>query len=306
VKRAGELREAIKQFTLHWQGKQLNVTASIGIAAFPDHGSTYDELMKAADDALYSAKAGGRDRVEDPAGSHQKDSQKISQLFSSHRDLLSCNHAGSVLARLAEFASCICTQGYGSAVGNLLPEHHRPGSPAEMVTDLAVSMTPRMPGREGDLLRKALEEALLEAAGLGYELHSLEIDRGLQSFLIRRGVFAFIELFLSLYVFDVVALRMQDSFGPAASSDASISMSMLALERRCRNVVRSVAKDLGLKTRVAELQGNKRLGAAITRAIEERFTTEEASAGSERPADSRAPANAVPSRYAAKRMNRIS
>jgi diguanylate cyclase (GGDEF)-like protein len=307
MKRAGELRHAIKKFNVHWQGKQFNVTVSIGIAAFPDHGSTYDELMKAADDALYTAKAGGRDRVDDPAANRPKDGQRIFQLFSSHRDLLSCNQAGSVLARLAEFASCICTQGYSAAVENLLPEHHRVGSPAEVVTELAASMTPKMPGREGDLLRKALEETLLEAAGLGYELHSLEIDRGLQSFLVRRGGFAFIELFLSLYVFDVVALRMQDSIDLAASSDASITMSMLALERRCRNVIRSVGKDLGLKTRVAELRGNKRLGATIMRAVEERFTTEEASAGSERPVeDSRPPENAVPSRYSAKRINRIS
>lgn len=38
------------------------LTISFGIAAFPVHGSTQEELMRAADDALYAAKALGRDR----------------------------------------------------------------------------------------------------------------------------------------------------------------------------------------------------------------------------------------------------
>ncbi|MEK9842940.1 diguanylate cyclase domain-containing protein [Thalassospira sp.] len=36
------------------------VTASIGIALYPDHGETVDELIAAADDAMYAAKKSGR------------------------------------------------------------------------------------------------------------------------------------------------------------------------------------------------------------------------------------------------------
>jgi two-component system, cell cycle response regulator len=39
----------------------LVVTASIGVAVFPDHGSTASRLLRSADDALYAAKDGGRD-----------------------------------------------------------------------------------------------------------------------------------------------------------------------------------------------------------------------------------------------------
>jgi diguanylate cyclase (GGDEF)-like protein len=39
------------------------VTASFGVAAFPEHGNTAAELLRAADMALYSAKRQGRDRV---------------------------------------------------------------------------------------------------------------------------------------------------------------------------------------------------------------------------------------------------
>jgi len=39
------------------------LSASIGVATFPDHGSEVDELLRAADSALYVAKRAGRDRV---------------------------------------------------------------------------------------------------------------------------------------------------------------------------------------------------------------------------------------------------
>ena len=40
------------------------VTASFGVATFPDHGATLDVLFLAADEALYRAKEGGRNRTE--------------------------------------------------------------------------------------------------------------------------------------------------------------------------------------------------------------------------------------------------
>lgn len=42
-------------------GTTINVTVSSGIAVFPDNGGTGQEVLEAADDALYAAKAAGRD-----------------------------------------------------------------------------------------------------------------------------------------------------------------------------------------------------------------------------------------------------
>jgi diguanylate cyclase (GGDEF)-like protein len=38
-----------------------SITASIGVAVYPEHGSTGPEVLEAADDAMYRAKAAGRD-----------------------------------------------------------------------------------------------------------------------------------------------------------------------------------------------------------------------------------------------------
>jgi diguanylate cyclase (GGDEF)-like protein len=63
-RRAEALREGVKHLRLDPSGAVLpTVTMSIGIATAPDHGETGEYLLRAADEALYKAKAAGRDRV---------------------------------------------------------------------------------------------------------------------------------------------------------------------------------------------------------------------------------------------------
>lgn len=64
VQRAERIRKALREMSLTYEDKKVGpITASFGAAAYPDHGNTVEALFRAADEALYHAKRGGRDRV---------------------------------------------------------------------------------------------------------------------------------------------------------------------------------------------------------------------------------------------------
>lgn len=63
--RAETLREAVSGLELSHNGMALgNVTISVGVATYPEHAADRTALVKRADEALYRAKRGGRNRVE--------------------------------------------------------------------------------------------------------------------------------------------------------------------------------------------------------------------------------------------------
>jgi diguanylate cyclase (GGDEF)-like protein/PAS domain S-box-containing protein len=78
--RAERLRAGVRGLSVTHQGKLLGrITISVGVAGFPAHGQSVNELIAAADAALYEAKNAGRDRVvlaelagdnEDTAAAH--------------------------------------------------------------------------------------------------------------------------------------------------------------------------------------------------------------------------------------------
>jgi diguanylate cyclase (GGDEF)-like protein len=63
-RRAEGIRDAIRGLEPTHRGRRLGrMTASLGIALCPDHAPDPESLLRASDQALYEAKAGGRDRV---------------------------------------------------------------------------------------------------------------------------------------------------------------------------------------------------------------------------------------------------
>jgi diguanylate cyclase (GGDEF)-like protein len=62
--RAEFYKDAIQRMDVHFRGRPLGkITASMGVAIFPEHGRTAKALVAAADKALYRSKSAGRDRV---------------------------------------------------------------------------------------------------------------------------------------------------------------------------------------------------------------------------------------------------
>jgi diguanylate cyclase (GGDEF)-like protein len=64
-RKAELLLERTRALRLSFNGSEVGaISASVGVATFPDHGEHAEDLLRAADAALYAAKQGGRDRVE--------------------------------------------------------------------------------------------------------------------------------------------------------------------------------------------------------------------------------------------------
>ncbi|MEX2519019.1 MAG: diguanylate cyclase [Paracoccaceae bacterium] len=63
MERAEQLRQAIEAMQLRHRSEVLNVTVSAGLAVLTEASESLQELLHRADEALYSAKASGRNRV---------------------------------------------------------------------------------------------------------------------------------------------------------------------------------------------------------------------------------------------------
>ncbi|MBD2232968.1 PAS domain S-box protein [Phormidium tenue] len=62
--RAEEIRRSLGLLQISYGGLTLHsLSASLGVASFPDHGLQARDVLRAADDALYQAKAQGRNQV---------------------------------------------------------------------------------------------------------------------------------------------------------------------------------------------------------------------------------------------------
>ncbi|MEO6023311.1 MAG: diguanylate cyclase [Burkholderiales bacterium] len=62
--RAEELRSLVAGMTVQWDGQTVgNISVSLGVASFPHHGKSWQEVIKQADKALYVAKQSGRNQV---------------------------------------------------------------------------------------------------------------------------------------------------------------------------------------------------------------------------------------------------
>src|SRR5438876_8756775 len=64
AKRANVLRDEVRKLTIRYLDQNLDpITLSIGLATFPQHGSTAEQLLRIADQCRYQSKAAGRDCV---------------------------------------------------------------------------------------------------------------------------------------------------------------------------------------------------------------------------------------------------
>jgi len=60
---AERIRASIASTPLLAANKQVQITASVGVACFPEHGNDFESVFRAADRAMYQSKLAGKNRV---------------------------------------------------------------------------------------------------------------------------------------------------------------------------------------------------------------------------------------------------
>jgi diguanylate cyclase (GGDEF)-like protein/PAS domain S-box-containing protein len=84
---AGRIIESLAQ-PFHLQGQQLFVSASIGIASYPEDGASAGELLKSADTAMYGAKNSGRNNWQFYSAAQHEHAARRLQLETELRQAL--------------------------------------------------------------------------------------------------------------------------------------------------------------------------------------------------------------------------
>jgi diguanylate cyclase (GGDEF)-like protein len=94
---AGRIIEALAQ-PFHLQGQQLFVSASIGIASYPQDGRSAEQLLKSADTAMYGAKNNGRNNYQFySAALHEDTTQRAAQRLQLESQLRQALERGEFL-----------------------------------------------------------------------------------------------------------------------------------------------------------------------------------------------------------------
>jgi hypothetical protein len=144
---------------------------------------------------------------------------------------------------LGGFGGLVQTEGLDAALrqfnlGELV------GKPAvEVVARVAEELGKHVDGTDGEVLRNALQAAILEAAGLEDELDYQDLETGLQTFLNENGIAGLVERFLAHYVFDAVWAAIEEHVTNSSPGDAQLEAHMAAIDDICRRAVSSVIEE---------------------------------------------------------------
>jgi len=64
IKVAERIKKTLENYEMAFlEGPTLKITASFGVASFPEDALSFEGVIKKADERLYQAKEGGRNRV---------------------------------------------------------------------------------------------------------------------------------------------------------------------------------------------------------------------------------------------------
>lgn len=169
---------------------------------------------------------------------------------------------GRAIAGLGGFASAVQERGLTEALRGL-DLATLEGRPAvEVIARVSERLADGLDGVDGEILRTALNETILEAAQLEQELGYTDLEDALQNFLNDQGLSGLVELFLSRLVSDLVTAAVLDHVNQKTDSEQQTEALLTGIEIVCRDKARAV---VGRYTTNGRLNQVDWFGAAGTR-----------------------------------------
>ena len=150
---------------------------------------------------------------------------------------------GRVVGGLGGFGTFVRDLGLAGALKFLELAELEGKSAAEVAATISEHLADAVDGVDGDLMRDALRNAIIEAAALGDADGFADLERGLQSFIEREGITGLVEVFLSKFVFDAVWVNIEAYVQSNAQDQNAYDAFMHAVESVCGAEVRGAIDD---------------------------------------------------------------
>lgn len=183
--------------------------------------------------------------------------------------------AGGAVAGLGGFGGEIAESGLDEGLRKLGLDSLIGKSAVEVVAAIAHHLAEKVDGVDGEILRNALTDAILEAATLADDAEYESLADGLQTFIAESGVEGLVEVFLCHYVFDVIWVNIEGYVQSRSNDEASFEAFMSAIEGVCHAEVRTAIQDTREQGKFGKLDwfGNdgRRIGREVIADLESRF-----------------------------------
>jgi len=183
---------------------------------------------------------------------------------------------GRAVSQLGCFAAAVRDGGLDAGLRLLGLDELRNRPAAEVIARISEHLADGVEGLQEELLRTALQEAILETAAIEGESGYHNLSGALQSFLSREGVEGLIESFLTHYVLDRVWAFIQNHVERRSDSVSSASALESAVENSCRGHVRELMDDMKRAGRFDRLDwfgtDGQRFGQDISVTLESRLS----------------------------------
>jgi len=149
---------------------------------------------------------------------------------------------GRAVAGLGGFADAVQARGLTEALSEL-DLGDLEGRPAvEVIARVSERLAEGLDGVDGELLKTALNETILEAAQLEGELGFTDLEAALQAFLNDQGLGGMIELFLTRFVSDLVTAAILEHVEQKTESETQTEALLSGVEIVCRDKARAVVE----------------------------------------------------------------